>query len=106
VLGDVQNLPFETRLNGRSVQRTSTSDMKWPIGKLVAYISQIVSLEPGDVIGAGTPTGVGHTRVPPRYLKAGDVLEVEIRGVGCLRNTCVAASSPHLATATNSGYVG
>ena len=59
----------------------------FPIAEIVAYVSRFVELQPGDVISTGTPEGIGSRRTPPRFLVAGDVVEVEITGLGRLRNT-------------------
>ena len=86
---DPQNLPIETRLNGEVVQQSHTSQMTYPVRELIAYLSRIHPLEPGDVIATGTPSGVGVARDPQLFLKPGDVVEVEIGGVGVLRNGVV-----------------
>lgn len=79
-------LRLETRLNGKVVQSASTSDLVFPVAELVALASVVVTLEPGDVIVTGTPAGVGFARKPPLYMKDGDVCEVEVEGLGILRN--------------------
>ncbi len=84
-----QNLPIHTILNGEVVQSSNTSDMIFDIGRLIEFISQGITLEPGDIICTGTPPGVGHFRKPPLYMKPGDVIEVEIEGLGKLRNEVV-----------------
>lgn len=84
---DPSKLTLETRLNGQVVQRTSTDLMITGITALIAYCSTILPLLPGDVLVTGTPGGVGARRKPPLWMKPGDVVEVEISGVGCLRNT-------------------
>ena len=86
---DPQDLPIETRLNGEVVQRSHTSQMTWSVRALIAYLSRITPLLPGDVIATGTPSGVGVARDPQRFLKPGDVVEVEIGRVGILRNGVV-----------------
>lgn len=86
---DPQDLPIETRLNGEVVQRSHTSRMTWPVRELIAYLSRITPLFPGDVIASGTPSGVGVARDPQVFLKPGDVVEVEIGGLGALRNAVV-----------------
>jgi 2-keto-4-pentenoate hydratase/2-oxohepta-3-ene-1,7-dioic acid hydratase in catechol pathway len=90
-LGDVQDLALVTRLNGRTVQEGQTSEMIFTVAEVVAFLSRLMTLEPGDVIATGTPAGVGHTRQPPLLLHAGDVVEVEIAGIGVLRNQVTAA---------------
>jgi 2-keto-4-pentenoate hydratase/2-oxohepta-3-ene-1,7-dioic acid hydratase in catechol pathway len=75
-----------TRLNGLEVQRATTEMMIHSIAKQIAYVSTVAPLEPGDVIVTGTPGGVGAKRTPPLWMKAGDVVEVEIDRVGVLRN--------------------
>jgi 2-keto-4-pentenoate hydratase/2-oxohepta-3-ene-1,7-dioic acid hydratase in catechol pathway len=81
-----RELKLETRLNGETVQSSHTGHMIFPIPKLIAYASTIFTLVPGDVIVTGTPAGVGWSRKPPRFMKPGDVCEVEIEGIGTLRN--------------------
>jgi acylpyruvate hydrolase len=83
---DVGALPLETRLNGEVVQSSNTSDLVFSVPKLVAWISQGLTLVPGDVILTGTPDGVGAARTPPRFLRDGDVVEITVGGVGTLRN--------------------
>ena len=80
---------LETRLNGQVVQRTSTDDMLFDLVSLIATISEAITLEPGDVIMTGTPAGVGFARKPPLFMKPGDVCEVEIEGIGILRNPVI-----------------
>ena len=88
-IGDVQNLGIEGRLNGQVMQSSNTRKMIFSVAYLVSYISQGITLEPGDVIATGTPEGVGVFRDPPVLLNAGDVYEVSIEGVGTLRNPVV-----------------
>jgi len=76
-------------VDGEEVQSGRTSDLIFPVPELVEFISSWCTLEPGDLIYTGTPSGVGDSRVPPRYLAAGNVVETEIEGIGTLRNTCV-----------------
>ena len=90
-IADVQALKIEGRLNGEVMQTSNTGKMIFQVGYLVSYLSQAITLEPGDVIATGTPEGVGVFRDPPVLLKAGDVYEVEIEGLGTLRNPVVAA---------------
>lgn len=82
-------LKIETRLNDRVVQSSDTGHMIFSVPQLIAYASTIFTLVPGDVIVTGTPAGVGFGRKPPEYMKAGDVVEVEIEGLGLLRNKVV-----------------
>jgi 2-keto-4-pentenoate hydratase/2-oxohepta-3-ene-1,7-dioic acid hydratase in catechol pathway len=86
-LGDPQSLPIAFRLNGVEKQRSSTSEMIFSIPRLIAELSRGMTLLPGDVIATGTPAGVGFARTPPEFLSDGDVMEVEIGGIGTLRNT-------------------
>src|SRR5262249_51817089 len=87
---NVQNLKIEGLLNGRVMQSSNTSKMIFGVAYLVSYLSQAITLEPGDVIASGTPDGVGIFRKPPVLLKDGDVFEVKIEKVGTLRNHVVA----------------
>jgi 2-keto-4-pentenoate hydratase/2-oxohepta-3-ene-1,7-dioic acid hydratase in catechol pathway len=87
---DPHNLGIRLRLNGQTMQDSSTSQLIFGVEELIAYLSQIVTLEPGDLIFTGTPPGVGMARKPPVWLKPGDVVEVEIDGLGILRNTVIA----------------
>jgi 2-keto-4-pentenoate hydratase/2-oxohepta-3-ene-1,7-dioic acid hydratase in catechol pathway len=82
-IGDVQNLNIQTRLNGKIVQQSNTGYMIFKIPQIIAFISKNFTLEPGDIISTGTPSGVGP-------LKDGDVVEVEIEKIGTLRNTVTA----------------
>ncbi|MFW0783589.1 fumarylacetoacetate hydrolase family protein [Gordonia sp. CPCC 206044] len=81
-----RRLKLETRLNDEVVQSGDTGQMIFDIPQLINYASTIFTLTPGDVIITGTPSGVGFSRKPPRYMKPGDVVEVEIEAVGTLRN--------------------
>jgi len=83
---DPQSLTLRTRVNGELMQEASTSLMIFPVARLVAELSRGTTLLPGTLILTGTPSGVGMARKPPRYLAEGDVVEVEIEGVGLLRN--------------------
>ncbi len=89
-LEDPGNLHIELRLNGQVMQSSSTQQLIFSIPKLVAYISAVCTLEPGDVLFTGTPPGVGMARKPPVFLQPGDVVEVEIERLGVLRNTVTA----------------
>jgi len=85
-LGDGSGLAIELRLNGERLQKSNTSNLIFNTPALVSHISQTMTLEPGDVISTGTPSGVGFVRNPPVFLKPGDVVEIEIEGIGVLRN--------------------
>ncbi len=84
-----RKLKLEVRLNGEVMQSGDTGQMIFSTAKLISYASTIFTLVPGDVIITGTPSGVGFSRKPPRFMKAGDVCEVEIEGVGLLRNPII-----------------
>lgn len=90
-VGDPGVLDIQLRLNGEVMQNSNTKQLIFPVDYLVAYLSQIVTLKPGDLIYTGTPPGVGMARTPPVWLKAGDVVEIEIEKVGLLRNRVVGA---------------
>ena len=81
-----KGLKIESRLNGKVMQSDNTDNMMFPIVEMLVYITQGMTLEPGDVIFTGTPSGVGHARQPPVWMKNGDVCEIEIAGIGVLRN--------------------
>jgi 2-keto-4-pentenoate hydratase/2-oxohepta-3-ene-1,7-dioic acid hydratase in catechol pathway len=83
------NLDIRLRLNGQVMQDSNTSDMVFSCADLVSYLSQCMTLYPGSIIMTGTPSGVGFTRKPPVWLKAGDTVEVEIEGIGTLTNPVV-----------------
>ena len=87
---DPSRLTLETRLNGQVVQRTTTDLMITSVPEQIAYISTILALLPGDVIVSGTPAGVGVKRSPQLFMRPGDVAEVEISGIGVLRNPVIA----------------
>jgi 2-keto-4-pentenoate hydratase/2-oxohepta-3-ene-1,7-dioic acid hydratase in catechol pathway len=86
---DPHSLSIRLRLNGQTMQESNTRQMIFSAGTILAYVSQIVTLRPGDLIFTGTPSGVGFTRKPPVFLKGGDVVEVEIDGLGVLRNPVI-----------------
>ena len=86
---DPARLMLTTRLNGREVQKSGTDLLIYSVPQIIAFCSDFTPLLPGDVIATGTPEGVGHRRNPPLWMKAGDVLEVEISGIGTLRNHVV-----------------
>ena len=89
---DVTQLSLQTRVNGQVMQHASLGDLIFDIPVLVEYISRFTPLSPGDVIATGTPGGVGDRREPPIYMKEGDVVEVEITGLGVLQN-CIGTES-------------
>lgn len=81
-----KGLKIQTRLNGQVVQDATTADMIFDIASLIAILSEAITLNPGDIIVSGTPSGVGMARKPQLFMKHGDVVEVEIEGIGVLRN--------------------
>jgi acylpyruvate hydrolase len=81
-----KGLKIQSRLNGTVMQSDNTDNMMFPIVEMLVYITQGITLEPGDVIFTGTPSGVGHARKPPIWMKNGDAIEVEIERIGTLRN--------------------
>jgi 2-keto-4-pentenoate hydratase/2-oxohepta-3-ene-1,7-dioic acid hydratase in catechol pathway len=81
-----KGLKIESRLNGEVMQSDNTANMMFPLAETIVYATQGITLEPGDLLFTGTPSGVGHARKPPVWLKAGDVLEIEIEGIGTLKN--------------------
>jgi 2-keto-4-pentenoate hydratase/2-oxohepta-3-ene-1,7-dioic acid hydratase in catechol pathway len=84
-----KNLRLQTRLNGKIVQDASTNDMVFDVPTLVSIISEAMTLNSGDIIVTGTPSGVGAARKPPLWMQPGDVVEVEIEKIGCLSNPVV-----------------
>ena len=82
-------LQIQCRLNGETLQNANTRDMIFDVATLVAACSEVMTLQPGDMLITGTPAGVGMARQPPVWMKAGDVCEVEIEGIGLLRNPVV-----------------
>ena len=86
-VGNVENLPISLKVNGEIRQNANTGDLVFKIPKLIATISNGLTLEPGDIIATGTPAGVAGGFTPPKWLKKGDQLELEIGGIGVLRNT-------------------
>jgi 2-keto-4-pentenoate hydratase/2-oxohepta-3-ene-1,7-dioic acid hydratase in catechol pathway len=89
---DPHKLQVQLRLNGTTMQNSNTKEFIFGVPHLLWYLSQVVTLEPGDLIFTGTPPGVGIARKPPVLLKPGDVAEVEVEKIGVLRNPCVAES--------------
>ncbi len=82
-------LKIESRLNGQVMQSSNTAHMLCPVVEALCLLTEVMTLEPGDVIAMGTPSGVGHARKPPVFMKAGDRIEVEIEGIGMLSNPVV-----------------
>ena len=82
----MHGLRLQTRLNGEIMQDTSTDDMVFPVVPALVTITEAMSLEPGDLLATGTPSGVGYARTPPVWMKPGDTVEVEIEGIGILSN--------------------
>lgn len=87
---DPQDLPLWLKVNGRTRQQSNTREMAFPVAELVAYLSECMTLEPGDCISTGTPAGVGLGCNPPEYLRPGDVVELGIDGFGTQRQRAVA----------------
>ncbi len=85
---DPHNLRISCEVNGRVLQDSSTSQLIFRIPELVAYLSQVMTLEPGDIVSTGTPSGVGFARKPPIFLQPGDEVVVKVEGLGELRNRC------------------
>ena len=90
-VGDPQSLRIQCRVNGESLQEASTADMIFGVAELVAYVSETITLEPGDVIATGTPPGVAFGRPDGRYLQDGDTVEVEIERIGVLTSPVVSS---------------
>nr|WP_255368677.1 fumarylacetoacetate hydrolase family protein [Polaromonas sp. OV174] len=87
--GPIANMTVSGRLNGELMQSDCTANMIFSVQRTIAYLSTFTELLPGDVIATGTPAGVGFLRKPPRYLQQGDVFEVDISGIGVLRNAVI-----------------
>jgi len=88
-------LRITTRVDGQTVQDSTTADMIFSVARCIAILSEVMTLEPGDVIATGTPSGVGYARTPPLFLAPGMVVEIEVEGIGVLRNSV--ADDPALA---------
>jgi 2-keto-4-pentenoate hydratase/2-oxohepta-3-ene-1,7-dioic acid hydratase in catechol pathway len=86
-VSDVQQLTLTTRVNGVVKQQASTASMIFPVTTIIAQLTRGLTVDAGDVIATGTPEGVGYARKPPEFLRDGDTVEVEIEGIGILRNT-------------------
>jgi 2-keto-4-pentenoate hydratase/2-oxohepta-3-ene-1,7-dioic acid hydratase in catechol pathway len=91
-VGDPQKLGLTLSLNGEVVQDSNTDDMIFGVAKIISYMSQFMKLVPGDIIATGTPSGVGMGMKPQRFLKPGDVMEIEVKGLGAQKQTAEAAS--------------
>jgi 2-keto-4-pentenoate hydratase/2-oxohepta-3-ene-1,7-dioic acid hydratase in catechol pathway len=89
---DPADIAVKTTVSGEVMQDSNTSDLIFSIAEIIEYLTRGMTLEPGDLIATGTPGGVGDSRVPPRYLVEGDVVEIEVAGVGSLRNPVRAES--------------
>ena len=85
-ISDPQTLTLVTRVNGQEVQHDTTANMIFSVASAIAFLSSLMTLEPGDILATGTPSGVGFKRTPPLFLQDGDVVEVEIERIGLLRN--------------------
>jgi 2,4-didehydro-3-deoxy-L-rhamnonate hydrolase len=105
-LSALENLELTCEINGEVVQRGRTTQMIWNIPELVATLSNICTLRPGDIIFTGTPAGVGSQQYPPRYLKSGDIVTSSISGVGHIEQRCLgpspARASTHITGTANS----
>jgi 2-keto-4-pentenoate hydratase/2-oxohepta-3-ene-1,7-dioic acid hydratase in catechol pathway len=80
-------LQIQSRLNGAVMQNANTKDFLWDVAETIVLITECMTLEPGDVVITGTPAGVGYARTPPVFMKPGDICEIEVEGVGILKNT-------------------
>jgi 2-keto-4-pentenoate hydratase/2-oxohepta-3-ene-1,7-dioic acid hydratase in catechol pathway len=88
-LPDPDALDLEGRVSGTVMQRSNTSDLIFDVPALVVWLSRFITFQPGDLVWTGTPSGVGEAQKPPRFLRAGDVVETEIAGIGLMRNPVV-----------------
>ena len=89
-LPDPQALPIRAILNGETVQESTTANMIFGVAEVIAYVTQTITLEPGDLIATGTPAGVGAFRDPPLFMRPGDEITIQIEGIGSLTNPVVA----------------
>ena len=87
---DPQSLAIRAILNGQTMQESTTGNMVFGVADLIAYITQVITLEPGDLIATGTPAGVGAFRDPPAFMQPGDEITIEIEGIGSLTNPVTA----------------
>lgn len=92
-IADPHNLRIGCEVNGRVLQDSTTAQLIFRLPELVAYLSQVMTLEPGDIVSTGTPSGVGFARKPPIFLQAGDEVVVKVEGLGELRNPVIAAKT-------------
>lgn len=90
---DVSSLAIRTTVSGETMQESNTRNLIFPLERLIEYVSASMTIEPGDVLATGTPGGVGDSRRPPRYLRAGDIVEIDVEGVPTLRNAVVDETS-------------
>jgi 2-keto-4-pentenoate hydratase/2-oxohepta-3-ene-1,7-dioic acid hydratase in catechol pathway len=81
-----KGLKIMSRLNGNTMQSDNTANLMFPLAETLVYVTKGITLDPGDVILTGTPSGVGHPRKPPVWMRAGDTMEIEVEGIGVLRN--------------------
>ncbi|MEN0002045.1 MAG: fumarylacetoacetate hydrolase family protein, partial [Pseudomonadota bacterium] len=91
-IADPQDLSMQLSVNGHPFQNGSTATMVYGVAHLISYLSQFMSLQPGDIISTGTPPGVGMGQKPQVYLKPGDVMDLSIDGLGAQRQAVVAAA--------------
>jgi 2-keto-4-pentenoate hydratase/2-oxohepta-3-ene-1,7-dioic acid hydratase in catechol pathway len=89
---DPQALRIRSLINGEVMQDSTTADMIWGVAELIAFLSEVMTLDPGDLIATGTPPGVGSARTPPRWLQDGDEVTIEIEGLGSIVNPVVSAN--------------
>jgi 2-keto-4-pentenoate hydratase/2-oxohepta-3-ene-1,7-dioic acid hydratase in catechol pathway len=97
---DPHALDITLSINGQTLQSSNTRELIFRIPDLIAYLSSVFTLEPGDVVSTGTPSGVGFSHKPPRWLRPGDDVVVRVQGVGELRNPCVAEDQQSSGAAT------
>ena len=87
---DPHKLAISLTLNGELMQNSNTSNLIFGVPQLIAFLSSVMTLQPGDIISTGTPAGVGFARKPPRWLKPGDEVAIEVQGIGRLVNPVIA----------------
>jgi 2-keto-4-pentenoate hydratase/2-oxohepta-3-ene-1,7-dioic acid hydratase in catechol pathway len=88
-VGDPQELKLQCVVSGQTMQSSNTAQMIFSVADIIEYLSRVLTLEPGDVVATGTPPGVGFARKPPRFLRAGDVVECTVENIGTLANPVV-----------------